>query len=78
MTLRKEIEPLRKITLNVYEADYARLSELHPTVGPQRAIRQLIRTYIERIDRRVALAKGETYELDIRIDGEGPFIPNAR
>ena len=73
MTLRKEIEPLRKITINVFASDYERVAELFPTVGPQRAIRQIVRNFVLKID---AKAKGVTDGIDIRIDGEGPPLSN--
>lgn len=56
MPVRKESEDLVRVTLNLYERDYERLKELHPTIGAAKAIRQMVRNYLTRLDRQSAAA----------------------
>jgi hypothetical protein len=43
----KELEPLVKVELRLYERDYAQLKELYPIAGPARVIRKLVRNYLD-------------------------------
>lgn len=69
MTRRREIEPLQRITVNVYERDYRRLGELYASFTPAKIIRSLIRIHLQKYDR---LRAEEVEELipEIEIDLE--------
>ena len=49
MVGKSEIEPLKKVTLNLYESDYLRLSIIYETLGPTVAIRQIVRRHLEKL-----------------------------
>ena len=67
---KKEIEPIVKVTLNLYERDYSRLKALHPTLGPARAIRALVRSYVGRIDNRLSPQTTDGLIVELELDDE--------
>ncbi len=54
--MRKSKDDLQKHTLHLNAGDYAKLQELHPEVGAAQIIRQLVRSYIKKIDPPVDLS----------------------
>jgi hypothetical protein len=48
--MRKIKDQLQKHTLQLFAGDYAKLQELHPEVGAAHIIRNMIRTYIRKVD----------------------------
>lgn len=57
-----------KVTMNFHRSDYARMKELYPTVGPQAAIRALVKQHVQRSDERL---RKEVEDLISEIDLEG-------
>lgn len=53
MARKKSLEPLVRITINLYEDDYIKLEELFPSMGKQVAIRTIIRKYITDIEKEL-------------------------
>ncbi len=49
---RKEDFPLQKVTLVLYDGDFARLRELHPRLGASKVVRTLVRKHIREIEDR--------------------------
>jgi hypothetical protein len=70
MARRKEIEPLKKITLNVYARDWERMGILYPKVGPSAATRQLLRAHVMRVQAKAAAQTDDhlVQELDVDIN----------
>ena len=64
MARRKEVRPLIRVTLNLYEEDYTRMLDLHPNIGAAKAIRQLVHNYLIRVDER-SVQRLETLETEI-------------
>lgn len=56
---KAEAEELKKVTLNMYEKDYVRLGDLFPQSGAAKAIRAIVRQYLQEFDRRTGEAKLE-------------------
>lgn len=56
---KAEPEELKKVTLNLFRKDYARLSDLFPQSGAAKAIRAIVRQYLQEFDRRTGEAKLE-------------------
>ena len=48
--MRKSKEELQKHTLQLFAGDYAKLQELHPTVGAAHIIRTIIRSYLQKVE----------------------------
>jgi hypothetical protein len=53
--LRKESEPLRKITVDVYASDIELLRDLYPTIGLAKTIRVLIRNHLRVLEGKIQL-----------------------
>ena len=71
MAAQKEIEPLLKITLNVYASDYQRLRDHYPQHGPQKVIRALIRGHFNKLDKAMAeIAAPLIPHLDVELTQE--------
>lgn len=72
MTRRRESEPLKKITLNVYERDYERMQLLYPKAGATVAIRQLIHSHVMKVEAKTAAKLDESLvdelEVDVNVD----------
>ncbi len=47
---RKEDFPLEKVTLALYNGDFARLRDLHPRLGASKVVRTLVRKHIREIE----------------------------
>lgn len=67
---KKEIEPIVKVTLNLYERDYLRMKALHPTLGPAKAIRALVRSYVARIDNRLSPQTTDGLIVELELEDE--------
>lgn len=50
----KPAVPLVKEYINLYKGDFHRMKELFPTLGAGPAIRQLVRNFIERVEKAQA------------------------
>lgn len=50
MATRKSVTRITKHTLNLFEGDYQRLQELYPKLGAGRAIREVVRSYLRRLE----------------------------
>jgi len=71
---RRESEPLVKVTLNLYARDYERIGALYPELGQARFLRALLRTHLNRVDRRAAELRTELVsEVPIEISEEELF-----
>jgi hypothetical protein len=63
--MRKIKDSLQKHTLQLFAGDYAKLQELHPEVGAAHIIRNIIRTYINKIEPPVDVSKIKGDQLDV-------------
>lgn len=50
MARRQETDPLQKVTMNLYDGDFARLSELYPSLGAGKIVRELVRAHLTKIE----------------------------
>lgn len=66
MTLRKSVEPLTKVTLNLFASDVERLNELY-TRRYTTYIRHLVRAHLTRSDATLAAA-GSALSSEIDLD----------
>lgn len=46
---RKSRKPLQKVTVNLYEGDFAELAALYPQIGPSTALREILRKHLREI-----------------------------
>jgi glucan phosphorylase len=53
MANRKEIEPLVKVTLNLYERDYDALRVAYEVIGATVAIRRIVRAHVAKLNERI-------------------------
>ena len=60
--------PLQKVTVNLYEGDLERLGDLYPKLDKSVALRELVRSHIERVEAAVPAPRVEALE-DVLIDG---------
>jgi len=69
--LRKEDHPLQKVTLNLFEGDFARLQVIYPRPGAAKIIRDLVRRHLraheEHINRRENRREATVRDLPIDI-----------
>ncbi len=72
MPKKREVEPLVKVTLNLYREDYEKMHVLYAQTGAAVAIRALLRQHIQRVETRVAQLPTERLvaEIDLDIEGE--------
>lgn len=68
MAKRKSPEPLKKVTLNLYERDVERMEALYPKAGYTVAVRELVRTHVMRVDSARAAVLDESLVDDIDLD----------
>ncbi len=59
---RKEDLPLQKVTLVLYDGDFARLRDLHPRLGASKVVRMLVRKHIQEIEYRANKEAVGAYE----------------
>lgn len=45
-------EPLHKHTLNLFEGDYERIQALYPDIGAATIIRQVVRSYLDNVEKK--------------------------
>ena len=66
MGTRRESEPLQKVTLNLYKADYLALQDHYTNVDTAKVIRALIRQHLDKLDRAKAevASTSETLEIE--------------
>ena len=57
MTIKKESEPLVKVTLNLYQEDWRRLQEIFPYKNASLVVRRMLRSYIIKVNNREILTK---------------------
>jgi len=53
MAGKKEVEPLVRVTLNLYESDYHVMQAVYDSIGPQVAIRRIVRAHVQKLNERV-------------------------
>lgn len=53
MAGKREVEPLVKVTLNLYERDYAALQVAYEVIGATVAIRRIVRAHVMKLNERV-------------------------
>jgi hypothetical protein len=72
MPKKREVEPLVKVTLNLYRSDYEKMHTLYASTGAAVAIRALLRQHVQRVETRVAQIPTERLvaEIDIGDDDE--------
>lgn len=51
---RKEVEPIKKHLIGLFEGDFVKVQELHPRLGASKAIRYLVRAHIKRAEEHAA------------------------
>lgn len=68
MTQRKSPEPLTKVTMNFFTSDYVWIADQFPTIGPQRAIREVIRDFKRRKQAQTAVDVAAVDALEISIE----------
>lgn len=49
---RIEDFPLQKVTLNLFEGEFARLQSLYPNLGAGRVVRDLVHSHLRSIDEK--------------------------
>jgi hypothetical protein len=62
---RNEKAPVEKMTVRLYNGDYRRLAELHPNLGANKVIRELVRQHIQRIESKVGPAPEIKENIDV-------------
>jgi len=71
MPKRREIEPLVKVTLNLYRSDYEKFQVIYRQSGAAVAIRALVRQHVQKVETRIAQTTDEKLIAEIDIDLEG-------
>jgi hypothetical protein len=67
----KSTEPLLKVKINLFAADYERMQMMYPSTGAGPAIRALVRSHVNKISRNVGtLAPVEIGDIDIDLEEE--------
>jgi hypothetical protein len=64
MVGRKEVEPLQRVTLNLFQTDYEAMQVAYNVIGPQKAIRNIIRAHVKRLRQRAANVELEAEDQD--------------
>lgn len=49
MAGKKEIEPLQRVTINLYKADYEVMQGVYDAIGAQVAIRRIVRAHVQKL-----------------------------
>jgi hypothetical protein len=65
MAKRQSDFPLKKVTLNLYEGDTAKLDLLHPRLGYGLVVRELVRAHIKKAE---AASESSEIQLTLPID----------
>lgn len=60
---KKEDHPIQKVTLNLYEGDYARIGDLFPRAGASKIIRTLVRKFIHQVEDQAQQSTPEPIEI---------------
>jgi len=55
MAKRKADRPIQKVTLNLYDGDFAKLGELYPELGASRVIRELVSAHVRKVEFKAEL-----------------------
>lgn len=71
MTGRREIEPLQKVTLNLYAGDFAELRRMYSTSGAGAVVRTLVRSHLKKIRAKLDETK-PALEVDLKEIMEHP------
>lgn len=58
MPNKREIEPLVKVTLNLYESDYHMLQAAYEVIGATVAIRRIVRAHVMKLNERLEAMNG--------------------
>ena len=53
MAGKKEVEPLQRVTINLFASDYAVMQAVYNAIGAQVAIRRIIRAHVQKLNERV-------------------------
>jgi len=56
MTRRKEVYPLERVHVSLYEGDFAKLGDLYPRAGATKVIRLLVHDHVRKIEEAKAQA----------------------
>lgn len=59
MAGKKEVEPLQRVTINLFKNDYEVMQAVYQAIGPQKAIRNIVRQHVQRLRQRAAEMKEE-------------------
>jgi len=62
---RNETSPVEKMTVRLYSGDYRRLGELHPHLGANKVIRELVRQHIQRVEAKIGPAPEIKENIDV-------------
>lgn len=54
MAGKKEVEPLQRVTLNLFQSDYETMQLAYNEIGAQKAIRNIVRAHVQRLRQRAA------------------------
>lgn len=62
---KAEPEAVTKVTIRIFTRDYSRLQDLFPRQGAAKAIRELVRQYVQKVDRMTPAGPKLEVELDV-------------
>jgi hypothetical protein len=62
---RKAERPLIKVSLRVFAEDWEKLADLHPRLGPHRAVRELLHAHVRRVEEATAQQSPTLPEINI-------------
>ena len=65
MAGKKEVEPLVRITTNLYESDYSILKLAYETIGAKVAIRRIVHAHVQKLRQRAEEMRNEGREAEV-------------
>jgi hypothetical protein len=68
MAIRKESEPLQRVTLSLYKKDYQRMLDIYPVVGAAKVIRMLVHQHVSNLSQKIEDKLELIEELELEID----------
>lgn len=63
--MKKEVRPVRKHTLNLFEGDYEKLQSIYPDLGAGFIIRRLVSKHISQIEAAVPKVRLDELTVDV-------------
>lgn len=69
MSRRREDFPLEKISVKLFEGEFAQLNELYPSVGASKIIRELVHSHLNKVEVETRAARSKIVaDLPITVD----------